>query len=134
MWRTLLCAVVVAVCGVSVFAQYRAGIQGTVLDPQNTSISGAPVTLINKETNRTQISTTDEAGVYNFLSLPPGQYTLTAEASGFKKKTLSDLTVSAEKIQAVNISLELGNVNQSVTVNGDVTPAIDTETGQVSGT
>jgi len=134
MWRNLLCAVVFVVCAVSAVAQYRAGIQGTVLDPQNTSISGATVTLINKETNRTQTSTTDEAGVYNFLSLPPGRYTLTAEASGFKKKTLSDLTVSAEKIQAVNINLELGDVSQSITVSGDVTPAIDTETGQVSGT
>jgi Carboxypeptidase regulatory-like domain/TonB dependent receptor len=134
MWRNLLCAVVFVVCAVGAVAQYRAGIQGTVLDPQNTAISGATVTLTNKETGRTQTSTTDEAGVYNFLSLPPGRYTLSAEASGFKKKTLSDLAVSAEKIQAVNINLELGDVSQSITVNGDVTPAIDTETGQVSGT
>ena len=127
MWRNLLCAVVFVVCAVGAVAQYRAGIQGTVLDPQNTAISGATVTLTNKETGRTQTSTTDEAGVYNFLSLPPGRYTLSAEASGFKKKTLSDLAVSAEKIQAVNINLELGDVSQSITVNGDVTPAIDTE-------
>src|SRR3984893_14655013 len=134
MWRNILCAFVFVVCAASVFAQYRAGIQGTVLDSQNTAISGATVTMISKETNRTQTATTDDAGVYNFLSLPPGRYTLTAEASGFKKKTLSDLTVSAEKIQAVNISLELGDVSQSITVNGDVTPPIDTETGQISGT
>src|ERR1700730_9866555 len=134
MWRNILCAFVFVVCAASVFAQYRAGIQGTVLDSQNTAISGATVTMISKETNRTQTATTDDAGVYNFLSLPPGRYTLTAEASGFKKKTLSDLTVSAEKIQAVNISLELGDVSQSVTVNGDVTPPLATETGQVSGT
>ena len=134
MWRNFLCATVFVVCAVSALAQYRAGIQGTVLDPQNTAISGATVTLTNRETGRTQTSTTDEAGVYNFLSLPPGRYTLDAEASGFKKKTLSDLNVSAERVQAVNINLELGDVSQSVTVNGDVTPAIDTETGQVSGT
>src|SRR3954454_22382220 len=134
MWRNFLCAVVFVVCAVSAFAQYRAGIQGTVLDPQNTAISGATLTLTSKETNRTNTATTDEAGVYNFLSLPPGRYTLNAEASGFKKKTLSDLNVSAERVQAVNINLELGDVSQSVTVNGDVAPPIDTETGQISGT
>src|SRR5580700_944064 len=60
----------------STFAQYRAGIQGSVLDPQGDTINAATVTLTNKETNRTQ----------------------------------------------------------TVTVSGDVTPAIDTETGQISGT
>ena len=70
------------------FAQYRAGIQGTVLDPQNTAISGATLTLTSKETGRTNTVTTDEAGVYNFLSLPPGRYTLTAEARIQEKDAL----------------------------------------------
>jgi hypothetical protein len=134
MWRSVLFALLFGLCGLSLFAQYRAGIQGSVLDPQGNAISGATVTLLNKETNRMQTATTGESGVYNFLSLPPGRYTLSAEATGFKKKTLSDLEVSAEKIQAVNLSLDVGDVTQSVTVNGDVTPAIDTETGQISGT
>src|SRR5215475_2698282 len=133
-WRNILCVIVFAVCAAGAVAQYRAGIQGTVLDPQNTAISGATVTLTNKETGRTQTATTDEGGVYNFLSLPPGRYQLTAEASGFKKKSLTDLAVSAERIQAVNVTLELGDVSQSVTVNGDTTPTLDTETAQVSGT
>ena len=119
---------------VSTFAQYRAGIQGSVLDPQGDTISGATVTLINKETNRTQIVTSDASGVYNFLSLPPGHYSLSAQATGFKKKNLSDISVAAEQIQSANITLEIGDVSQTVTVSGDVTPPIDTETGQISGT
>jgi Carboxypeptidase regulatory-like domain/TonB dependent receptor len=134
MWRKLLCVFVFAVSAVCSLAQYRAGIQGTVLDPQSNAISGATVTLVNKETNRTQTATTDEAGVFNFLSLPPGRYSLAVEASGFKKKTLSDVAVSAERIQSINVSLEIGDVSQSVTVSEDATPAIDTETGQISGT
>jgi uncharacterized surface anchored protein len=65
----------------STFAQYRAGIQGSVLDPQGDAISGATVTLVNKETNRTQTVTSDASGVYNFLSLPPGHYSLSAQAA-----------------------------------------------------
>jgi hypothetical protein len=134
MWRKLACLVVFALSGVCALAQYRAGIQGTVLDPQGTAVSGATVTLINLETNRTQVATSDDSGVYNFLSLAPGHYSIEVQASGFKKKTLPDLSVSAEKIQSVNVTLELGEVSQSVTVSGDVTPPLDTETGQISGT
>src|SRR5262249_36479747 len=132
MWRNFVCIIAFALCAVSSLAQYRAGIQGTVLDPQGNSISGATVTLTNKETNRNQVATTDESGVYNFLSLPPGRYSLDVEATGFKKKSLSDLSVSAERTQSINVTLEIGEVTQSVTVSGDVTPLIDTETGQVS--
>jgi hypothetical protein len=46
----------------STFAQYLAGIQGSVLDPQGDAISGATVTLVNKETNRTQTVTSDASG------------------------------------------------------------------------
>jgi len=118
----------------STFAQYRAGIQGSVLDPQGDTINAATVTLTNKETNRTQTVTTDASGVYNFLSLAPGRYSLAAQATGFKQKTLADVRVAAEQIQSVNITLEVGDVSQTVTVSGDVTPPIDTETGQISGT
>src|ERR1700704_5846214 len=115
-------------------AQYRAGIQGTVLDSQGNSIEGATVTLTNQETNKVSQSTSNSAGVYNFLGLPPGRYRIDAEAAGFKKKTLENVTVAGEQTQGVNISLELGDVNQTVTVSGDFAPAIDTETGNISGT
>lgn len=139
MWRKSLFVLSLFVlafltCALSALAQYRAGIQGSVLDPQGSAISGATVTLTNKETNREQKVTTDESGVYNFLSLAPGRYSLSAEATGFKRQTLENISVAAERIQAVNLTLQIGDVSQSVTVNGDVTPPIDTETGQISGT
>src|ERR1700760_726354 len=119
---------------ISTFGQYRAGIQGSVLDPQGDTINAATVTLTNKETGRVVTFTTDASGVFNFLSLAPGRYSISASATGFKKKELSDITVSAEQIQSVNVTMEVGDASQSVTVNGDVTPPIDTETGQISGT
>ena len=115
-------------------AQYRAGIQGVVLDPQGAVVQGATITLTSKDTNISKTATSDSNGVYNFLSLAPGHYSITAERSGFKKQVLEDVAVAAEQTQAVNITLEIGEVSQNVTVNGEVAPAIDTETGQVSGT
>src|ERR1700693_4810356 len=115
-------------------AQYRAGIQGTILDSQGNTVEVATVTLTNKETNKVSQITTNSAGVYNFLGLPPGRYRLDVELTGFKKKTLESVTLEGEQTQSINITLDLGDVSQTVTVTGDSAPAIDTETGNISGT
>ena len=115
-------------------AQYRAGIQGVVLDAQGNAVAGATITLTNKETNKTNQITSDSTGIYNFLSLPPGRYRIEAEMPGFKKKILDNVAIEAEQTQAVNIALEVGDVSQQVLVTADSAPAIDTETGNISGT
>lgn len=118
----------------SAHAQYRASIQGVVTDPQGATVSGATVTLTNHETNQTQTTTTNDAGIYNFTGLGPSQYTLTVEKAGFKKKILDDVSVIAEQANALNVQMDVGEVTQSVTVSGDSTPLIDTETSNLSGT
>ena len=115
-------------------AQYRAGIQGVVLDSQGNTVAGATVTLTNLETTKTSEFTSDANGVYNFLSLAPGRYRIGAEKAGFKKQTIENVLVEGERTQAVNITLEVGEVTQSVTVSGDTLPALQTENGNVSGT
>ena len=129
-----LLIVVLSFCALPTHAQYRAGIQGVIVDPQGSVIEGATVTLTSKETNISKTATTDASGGYNFLSLAPGHYAITVEKTGFKKQSLEDVVVAAEQTQAVNIALEIGEVTQSVTVSAEVSPAIDTETGQISGT
>jgi Carboxypeptidase regulatory-like domain/TonB dependent receptor-like, beta-barrel len=132
--RVVLMLVCAAALVTGARGQYRAGIQGNILDAQGAGISGATITLTNLETNHVLVATSDDSGVYNFLSLPPSHYSVTVEKTGFKKKVLPDITVEGEKTQALNITVEIGDTTQSVVVNGDATPAIDTETGQISGT
>jgi len=115
-------------------AQYRASIQGVVTDPQGAAVTGATVTLKNLETGQTQKATTNDSGIYNFNGLPPSPYTITIEKAGFKKKVLENVGVIAEQANAVNIALEIGQITDSVTVNGDSTPLIDTETSNLQGT
>jgi hypothetical protein len=115
-------------------AQYRASIQGVVTDPQGSAVSNATVTLKNLETNQLYTTTTNESGIYNFNALPPSGYSLTVEMPGFKKKVLENVGVIAEQANAVNIQLELGQATETVTVNGDSTPLIDTETANLGGT
>jgi carboxypeptidase family protein len=115
-------------------AQYRASIQGVVTDPQGAAVSGATVTLKNLETNQTLTATTDDSGIYNFNALPPSRYSLTVDKTGFKKKVLENVGLIADQANALNLQLEIGQVAETVTVNGDSTPLIDTETANLSGT
>ncbi len=131
-WSVVLCLVSLSVPAAQ--AQYRAGLQGTVVDPQGAVVGDATVTLTNLETNHTEQTTTGPGGVYTFSSLPPGNYSIAVEKQGFKKKILAHVQIAAEQIQSVNVTIEVGQVSQTVTVSGSSTPAIDTETGQIGGT
>jgi hypothetical protein len=115
-------------------AQYRAGIQGVVQDSSGAVVPGVTVTLTNKDTNHSQQTTSDADGIFNFLQLGPGHYSIKAEKQGFQSKVLDDYVVAAEQVQALNLTLDVGTVSQTVTVNGTVAPAIDTETAQIGST
>jgi Carboxypeptidase regulatory-like domain len=114
-------------------AQYRASLRGTVTDPQGNSVAGATVTLTNTDTSATLVSTSDDTGIYQFNALPPAPYRLTVEHPGFKKKVLEHVQIIPEQPNGLDLPLELGDVQQTVTVS-ETTQALDTETADVSGT
>ncbi|SRR5579884_254162 len=133
-----LSVVFVFVCGLGFLTplahgQYRASLHGTVTDPSGAVVSGATATLLNPATNQKMVETTDPAGIYHFNALPPGSYQLTINASGFKKKVLDNIRIIPEQANALDVPLEVGKVEETVTVT-DATPPIDTATGNISGT
>src|ERR1700719_2153879 len=134
MRRKMLYLVVMLLFAVSARAQYRASIQGVVTDPEGAVVSGAILTLTNLDTNLQLTATSDENGVYNFVALPSARFSLAVEKAGFKKKVLQNLGIIPEQANALNIQLDLGQVTESVTVTGDSTPLMDTETASVNGT
>jgi hypothetical protein len=109
-------------------AQYRASLRGVVSDPTGAVIPGATVTLTNVDTSEKQVSTTDDSGIYNFNALPPGKFSLTAERDGFQKKVVDGVQIIPEQPNALNLTLEIGQASQTVTVNGSEIPALDTAT------
>src|SRR5260221_2591000 len=129
----ILLILIFSVCALPTYAQYRASIQGVVTDAQAGVVSGATLTLTNLGTNQKLTATSDGNGIYNFNALPPGKYSLTVEKTGFKKKVLESVSFIPEQSNALNIELEIGEVTQSVTVSGDSTPLIDTQTASVNG-
>jgi hypothetical protein len=112
-------------------AQFRASLRGTVTDPQGAAVPGAKVTLIDTNTNRTVVSTADADGIYQFNALPAAPYRLTVEAQGFKQEILANVQIIPEQPNALDLQLELGEVQQTVTVSG-ITEALDTETANVA--
>src|SRR5262245_60901608 len=128
-------AVITLAIGISseVIAQYRAGIQGIVTDPQGAVVIGATVTLTNKETNRTLTTKSSEDGFYRFDRLPPGSYRISAELANFKKKFLENVEVKAEDVQGINLVLEPGNVDETVTISSQVTAQLARENASIDG-
>src|SRR5438445_3963085 len=133
-FRGIFLAIVTVFLATAAHAQYRASIQGIVTDPQGEAVVGATVTLQNDETGQKYTTTSAEGGVFNFNGLPPSKFTITVEKQGFKAKTIKSFGVIAEQANAINVTLEIGQVTDSVTVNGDATPLIDTETANLTGT
>src|SRR5438067_11417057 len=106
---------VVLVMASSTWAQFTGNIQGTVSDPSGAAVAQAKVTLINVATQVSATTTTDASGSYRFLSLAPGSYKITVEATGFSK---SETSFTLETNQNLNlpISLKVGAATESVVV------------------
>jgi hypothetical protein len=114
-------------------AQFRASLRGTVSDSQGAVIAGATVTLVNSDTNNQMVATSDGNGVYQFNGLAPAPYHLEVEHAGFKQKVLEKVQIIPEQPNALDLQLEVGQVQESVTVSG-TTMALDTDTATLSGT
>src|SRR5215510_12514658 len=129
--RAVLLFAFTSLLPVAASAQFKAGVQGTVTDPNGAVISGAKITLINKETGRKLTTTAAESGFYRITGLAPGEYQLVVERDGFKKSELQEVVIGAETDQGVDITLEPGQVNETVTISGDSTPRLQTENANV---
>ena len=132
--RLLVSLMLVAVCfPILMQAQFRASLRGTVTDPQGAVVPGATVTLTNKDTGQIQTSISTDDGIYTFNALPAAHYRITAQRDGFKQKVLDDVTIIPEQLNALDLQLEVGDVQQTVTVSGSI-QTLDTETATVSST
>jgi hypothetical protein len=92
-------------------------LRGTVTDKSGAAVGDAKVTLTNPAQAFTRETTTKATGDYEFLSLPPGTYTLTIEHAGFQKFQQSSLQLLVNLPGTINAVLEVGSVAQTVEVS-----------------
>jgi hypothetical protein len=116
------------------FAQLITGtIEGRVTDPSGAVVGGATVTLVDVATNSTHKAVTDGTGDYRVDLLQVGTYTMSVDASGFKKHVQSNITVNANQDVYLVTVLELGNSTETITVTEEP-PQINLENPTVGRT
>jgi hypothetical protein len=106
-----------------------ASITGLVSDPSAAVIGNAKVVATNTGTNVSFETVSNDGGVYTFPFLPVGTYTVSVEASGFKKTVLGPFKLEVNQTARVDAKLELGESTQTVEIK-DVAPILQTESTQ----
>ena len=129
--KFFLCLMVCAAGISSAWAQVAASLSGVVTDQSQAAVSGASVSVKNSDTGALRETATDDAGRYQFVSLPVGTYEIHVTKVGFAEavRTGVHLVVGQD---AVDVSLNLGSVSQQVTVNADA-PAVGVSVTDISG-
>jgi trimeric autotransporter adhesin len=105
---------------------YHGGVRGLVND-QDGIVPGVDVTLTNEQTNISRSTLTNEHGEYAFTSVDPGTYRVSAVLQGFKTIARSSVRVGTQEFLVIDFTLEVGTIEQTVTVTGRA-PAIDRAT------
>src|SRR5712664_900874 len=104
-------------------------IRGTVTDSSGAVIAGATVTLTNIDTGEVKEFVTNTSGIYDTVSTRPGNYTLTFSKEGFKKTTRGPIVLQVSII-TIDATLEVGKIQEVITVEDAGAPLLQTESGQ----
>jgi Carboxypeptidase regulatory-like domain len=132
-WRSVVLSVLVFAGSIlCTWAQVTATISGKVEDASGAAVGGAMVTVKSLETGATRTVTSDETGNYRVLSLPLGVQEVRAEKAGFRAAVRTGVSLLVGQEAVVNLKLDVGQVNQEVTVAAE-TSMVDATTANVSG-
>jgi hypothetical protein len=104
---------------------------GQVTDATNATISGAKVTITNRETGFERSATTDDEGRFNFSQLKPGTYLVKVQAEGFDPQQSDNVVSGLGQKQAVNFTLRVAESKQTVEVSSEP-PLINPENANTS--
>ncbi len=104
---------------------------GFVRDASGAVIPGAKVTLTRRSTNATVTHVSDASGAFQSLELAPNTYTLSVEAPGFKRVTLSQIVVQVDQAAKLDVLLQAGDVSEVVNVDVRMS-LVDTEQNTLS--
>lgn len=103
-----------------VFGQTPTGSLKGVVSTTDGVVANATVTLKFSSTGKTQTATTDDQGAFSFVQLEPGVYSVTVAANGFKTFIANDVKVDIGREYNFTPMLEIGNIQESVTVTAGV--------------
>src|SRR3954470_14675693 len=120
-----VCALVALIfcCRGTSFAQAVSGsLLGTVTDQSGATVANAKVTITEVNTGVSRNAETNASGNYTFPNLPPGTYNVILEQTGFKRETRSGVDVRVNTTARVEVTLQPGNLSETVTVTAEPAP------------
>lgn len=110
-------ALIALVMTSSLYADVTGSILGVVRDPTSAVVGGVQITAVNLDTNQSQQATSDASGQYRILALPVGRYRVEASSSGFQKFVTTPFELTVNEQRRVDITLQVGTVEQQVEVS-----------------
>jgi Carboxypeptidase regulatory-like domain/TonB dependent receptor len=99
--------------------ELRGKITGRVMDPNGAAVAGASVKVIDVARNSTVSLTSNSDGLFDAPYLQPGKYQVLVEVTGFKKQLQDNVIVEINQTRTLNISLEVGVTQETVTVTAE---------------
>src|SRR6476660_5467278 len=106
---------------------------GDVKDATGGALPGATLVITSTDRGFSREAVTDAAGHFTFSNLPAGVYALKAQQQGFKGFEQKEVTVTINAVIRVDVTLEVGNIGETVTVNTEP-PKLQTDTADVHDT
>jgi hypothetical protein len=100
-------------------AQTSSSLRGYVKDNQGGVLPGVTVTATSPDMITPATGVTDDTGYYRLINLPPGEYAITAELTGFSTYKRDGILLRAAVNFQVDITLSLGTLNETITVTGE---------------
>ena len=114
---TFVCSLL-ALCVVPAFAQFAAGIQGVVQDPTGAGVAKAQIQLVNTATGVKKTASSDSSGNYRFVSLAPGNYKISVDATGFSKSE-AEVALLTEQNVNLPVLMKIGSNRETVVVSAN---------------
>jgi hypothetical protein len=108
-------------------------ILGTVTDQSGGTVSGATVTVLDKDRGVSRNLISDDAGAYSAPNLTPGNYTVRAESKGFKTFERQNIVLEVGKEVRIDATLQPGEQNQTITITESI-PLVETTNATLGGT
>src|SRR5262245_3187200 len=105
----------------------RGAISGAVTDPGGAAVSGAVITLTNRNTGEKREMKTTGEGNFTIPELRADLYSLTVKATGFKTATVDIIQVAVQVTSRVDVKLEVGELVETVTISAGDAIALQTE-------
>jgi hypothetical protein len=128
---TITCCLAPALISPPVAYAQEAQVSGLVTDSSGAIIAKATITILNKDKGITRTTQTNESGYYAIPLLPPGNYLVTVQCTGFQTVSRDNVVLSVGQEARFDFKMKVGDVKETVTVEG-AAPLLNTETPVVS--